>query len=237
MEAMRRPQLQADANITEALAAVNTALNVPAPSTSVGAILSRSRAKLSALVAEQRQPSRADTDEASTVASPTRGVLAFWLMAAAVERFVATEGAGLLPTLGTIPDMTAETSSYVTLQQIYAAQAGSDLAAVQGHAREIAALEGLPADLVSTDELKRFCKNAHAVQVLPYRSLASEWVADAPSGGADAPSPPAGLAAHLEGALNRFRQGEQRRRLSVPAAARRPALSQRAIALARSHGR
>ena len=70
--------------------------------------------------------------------------------------------------------MTAETETYVALQQIYAGQAASDLAAVHAHAREIAAVEGLPADLVEAEELKRFCKNAHAVTLVPYRSLAAE---------------------------------------------------------------
>jgi len=199
VEAMRRTDVQNDTNIDEALAAINTSLNVPSPSSSVAKILDGSRAKMSALVAEQRHSSLADSDDAATGVTPTpKAVLAFWLMAAATERFVKTEGGGLLPIVGTIPDMTAETTTYVALQQIYAAQAASDLAAVQAYAREMAAIEGLPADLVDVDELKRFCKNAHALQVVPYRPLAAEWGAGA---GGDAAEPPSGLSAHLASAL------------------------------------
>jgi NEDD8-activating enzyme E1 regulatory subunit len=207
VEGLRRPSVQNDANLSEALAAINTALNVPVPSGSVAKLLSSARAKLSALVADQRLSSLANpsAEDAGGALNARKSVLAFWLMAAAVERFVGAEGGGLLPMIGTIPDMTAETETYVALQQIYAAQSASDVAAVQSHAREIAAVEGVPADLVDLEELKRFCKNAHAVTLVSYGSLAAEWGAadaGASSSAADAPAPPEGLGAALEGALS-----------------------------------
>jgi hypothetical protein len=171
VESFRRPDLQADVNIDEALAAVNTALNTPSPSSSVAAILRAARSKVSAMVAEQQQSQMASEEDGSASSSglgARKGELAFWVMAAATQSFVEQEGSGLLPVIGTIPDMTADTSTYVALQQLYAQQAATDLAAVQAHAREIAAAEGIAPDPVSTDELKRFCKNAHGTSHRPH---------------------------------------------------------------------
>jgi len=41
----------------------------------------------------------------------------FWIITAAVREFVQHEGAGLLPLMGSIPDMTATTTGYITLQK------------------------------------------------------------------------------------------------------------------------
>lgn len=42
----------------------------------------------------------------------------FWILAKAVRDFVENEGEGCLPLRGTLPDMTAETTGYITLQQM-----------------------------------------------------------------------------------------------------------------------
>ena len=132
VEALRRPKLQADQNIEEALAAVNTALNTPTPRSGVAALLAEARTKLSALVAEgQQATAEGDAAGATLQANATaarKAQLAFWLMAAATERFVANEGSGQLPLIGSIPDMTADTDTYVVLQQLYSQQAAADVA-------------------------------------------------------------------------------------------------------------
>jgi len=75
--------------------------------------------------------------------------------------------------------MMADTTTYVALQQIYAQQAASDLATVQAYLRDIGAAHGLSSDsLVSVDELKRFCKNAHSLQRLSYTRTCDEYPAD-----------------------------------------------------------
>jgi len=74
---------------------------------------------------------------ATTVPSNTRAILddeaatkltshssKFWILAAAVRRFVEREG--LLPLTGTIPDMTSDTHSYIALQEVYQEKAGQD---------------------------------------------------------------------------------------------------------------
>ena len=199
VQSFRRAELQADQNIEEAVAAVNTALNTPSPSSSVAAILSVARSKVSAIVAEQQQSQISPEEDGATpasAASARKAELAFWLMAAATQCFVEHEGAGLLPLAGTIPDMTADTTTYVALQQLYAHQAAADLTAVQAHAREIAAVEGLAADNVSAEELKRFCKNAHSLQLVTYRSLEKEY-----QGKDEGEEPPTTLASGLSNQL------------------------------------
>ena len=206
VEAMRRVDMQADQNIDEAISAVNTALNIPAPSSSIKKILSEARAKLAALVAEGHQAvgigDGDDSPAASAALSSSRKTqLSFWLMAAATERFVAAEGGGMLPLVGTIPDMTADTSTYVNLQHIYAQQAAADVANVQAYVREICTTEGLNADdLVSSDDLKRFCKNAHSLWSHVYVSAAAEYPLPTGEGGATASS--SSLASTLSSALS-----------------------------------
>ena len=187
IESMRRTGVQADQNIDEALNAVNTALNPAAPSASVAGILAEARGKLSSLVAECHQNMLTD-GEPSSAAQPAAAAatarktqLAFWLMAAATERFVANEGNGLLPLMGVIPDMTAGTGTYINLQQLYTQQASADVAAVQAHVREISAADGLSADTVTPEELKRFCKNAHALGKFAFHPAAMEYALERPA--------------------------------------------------------
>lgn len=42
----------------------------------------------------------------------------FWILTKAVRDFVENEGNGCLPLRGSLPDMTANTYSYITLQQM-----------------------------------------------------------------------------------------------------------------------
>ena len=175
VEGYRRADLQADANVDEAVFAANTALKLPEPNEVVAPLLQSARARIAQLAAEKHAGAAASADgEAGASAAKRREQLSFWLMAAGVAAFVEGEGGGLLPLIGTIPDMAADTQTYVQLQSVYAQQAAADLAAVQAHVTQIASMEGLPADLVAEDALKRFCKNAHNLTVVPYRSLALE---------------------------------------------------------------
>ena len=123
----------------------------------------------------RRSASCSGADAAASKLTATKPQIAFWLTAAAVSAFVEGEGGGLLPVLGTLPDMTSDTATYVSLQNIFLQQAQADVAAVQAHMREIASIEGLPSDLVSPDYLKLFCKNSHGLQVYSYRPAAAEY--------------------------------------------------------------
>lgn len=43
----------------------------------------------------------------------------FWILARAVKEFVANEGQGSLPVRGTIPDMIADSSKFIKLQNVW----------------------------------------------------------------------------------------------------------------------
>ena len=205
IESYRRSGLQADQNIEEALAAVNTALCLPVPSSSVAQLLARARARLSELASEFHSSQKGADDSPGS-----REQLVFWLMAAALAVHVSSDGNGMLPCVGTLPDMTADTQTYVKLQEIYSRQAHADVLAVQAHVASLAALESLPGDLVSLDKLKLFCKNAHHLGVHSYESLAAEYAPESKAGPAiaqalDADNPSCGLLYILLRAAQAFR--------------------------------
>lgn len=175
----RRPGLQADQNIDEAVAAVNTALSLPTPDGAVAKLLGAARARLSELASELHSAGAAGEEPGGS-----RQQLIFWLMAAGLAAHVAGEGRGLLPCIGTLPDMTADTATYVSLRGIYSRQAHADMLAVQAHVTALAALESLPGDLVPLGRLKLFCKNAHHLGVHTYTTLAAEYGLDSQAGAA-----------------------------------------------------
>ena len=124
-------------------------------------------------------------------AAPTRDSHQFWLLVAALGRFVAAEGGGrCVPLAGSLPDMTATTEAYVALQNVYVAKARADEAAFAAH---VAALHALlvaragdgdaDADAAAAaaavappdgELVRRFCRNARFLRVLRPRSLEAE---------------------------------------------------------------
>merc|ERR1712007_125104 len=59
----------------------------------------------------------------------------FWIVARAVSQFV--RDCGKLPLAGNLPDMTANTDSYVKLQEIYGSRSDGDCAAIIAHVASI----------------------------------------------------------------------------------------------------
>ena len=55
---------------------------------------------------------------------------------------------------------------YLQLQRLYRAQADKDVAAVEGHVRATLSSIGRPADSISRDTIKHFCKNARNLRVI-----------------------------------------------------------------------
>jgi len=148
-------------NFDEARAAINTSLAVPSVPAATRGVLEEAKARVA----------RAGTKAPGNGDPP---ITDFWVLAAAVERFVANEGGGALPLLGALPDMTSDTESYVKLAAAYQLRAALDTAAVHAHAAAIAASLGLPEGAVSADQARLFCKNAHALRWMRFRSLEEE---------------------------------------------------------------
>jgi len=76
--------------------------------------------------------------------------------------------------MGTIPDMTADTRSYVDLQQIYRDKGLRDADVVKGFLQATLKTLGLPEDKISDDEIRLFCKNSLFLHVIRYSSLVDE---------------------------------------------------------------
>eukprot|EP00878_Enallax_costatus_P020102 GHUV01021234.1.p1 GENE.GHUV01021234.1~~GHUV01021234.1.p1 ORF type:complete len:521 (+),score=136.35 GHUV01021234.1:1712-3274(+) len=102
----------------------------------------------------------------------------FWVMVAALRRFVAAEGGGRLPLDGDIPDMHATTDLYLQLQRLYREQADSEVAAVEAHLQQLIASLGSPGRNVPSALVKHFCRNARNIRVVRYRTLAEEYSND-----------------------------------------------------------
>lgn len=99
----------------------------------------------------------------------------FWILAHAVRGFVDNEGAGALPLTGSLPDMAASTESYLQLQHIYQSKAAEDVAAVTVRVKNALQQIGKTENFITGEEIKTFCKNAHFLGVIRYRSLAQEY--------------------------------------------------------------
>ena len=99
----------------------------------------------------------------------------FWLLARALKEFVVSEGNGLLPLRGTIPDMTSSSDMYIQLQRIYQAQARIDMEALTSHLCQLLTNLNKPSSTIGEVEIKRLCRNSAFLRVVRCRSLASEY--------------------------------------------------------------
>src|SRR5579871_3943839 len=89
-------QMKDEENFQEAMTKAHLAYQTPSIPDDVKAVLGDEKAK-------------------TLTATSTK----FWFLAASVAKFVATDGAGKLPLMGSIPDMHATTDLFVRLQHVY----------------------------------------------------------------------------------------------------------------------
>ena len=94
----------------------------------------------------------------------------YWFVVAALRQFLFIEGA--LPVSGSLPDMTATTDLYVSLQRLYQQKAAEDVAEVTSLVNKLTSSVGAP--LVSTELIASMCRNARNLRVVRFRSLADE---------------------------------------------------------------
>ncbi|XP_071547570.1 NEDD8-activating enzyme E1 regulatory subunit [Panulirus ornatus] len=144
---------EAEENYEEAVKAVNTCLLPTTIPSLVQSILNQA---------------------ASITPSPT--TKPFWIMARALHEFVTSEGRGVLPVRGTIPDMTADSEKYIKIQNLYREQAAQDADWVLRRVQELGQQLGVKKILTSLEnDVKTFCKNAHALRVIKSKSIAEEY--------------------------------------------------------------
>ncbi|KAJ5066886.1 nedd8-activating enzyme e1 regulatory subunit [Anaeramoeba ignava] len=98
----------------------------------------------------------------------------FWVLARAVRDFVKEEGKGYLPLLGTIPDMTADTNSFLALQKVYKDQANREIDIIQKKVVELLEKIGKKPESIEREYIELFCKNVMNLQMFRFGSLAEE---------------------------------------------------------------
>ncbi|ETE66509.1 NEDD8-activating enzyme E1 regulatory subunit, partial [Ophiophagus hannah] len=99
----------------------------------------------------------------------------FWILARAVKEFVSKEGQGNLPVRGTIPDMIADSSKFISLQNIYRDKAKKDAEAVSNYAAKLLQSVGKAPESISQKELKLLCSNSAFLRIVRCRSLSEEY--------------------------------------------------------------
>ncbi|XP_025411774.1 NEDD8-activating enzyme E1 regulatory subunit-like [Sipha flava] len=99
----------------------------------------------------------------------------FWIMVKALKDFVDNEGCGRLPVRGTLPDMTADTFKYISLQQLYHEQAAKDTEAVYNRVQLLLQNLNLPDDTITEQDIKVLCKHASELSVIRGSRIADEY--------------------------------------------------------------
>lgn len=118
-------------NFEEAIHFVNTAISPPVIPSRIKTIL--------------------DDDSCTNL---TQNTPHFWIMCAALREHVLAEGS--LPVRGSLPDMVTDTTSFVTLQQIYHKQAQLQAEAIYRRTCQIARNLGMPHETISESEVSDF---------------------------------------------------------------------------------
>ncbi|RKP14413.1 NEDD8-activating enzyme E1 regulatory subunit-like protein [Piptocephalis cylindrospora] len=101
----------------------------------------------------------------------------FWIVARAIREAMEDESSGLnglLPLMGTIPDMKADSAEYMALQRLYRDKAKQDSEQILVRALQIAKGNGIPEEAVR-ECVELWSKYAPHVRVLEYSALESEW--------------------------------------------------------------
>lgn len=99
----------------------------------------------------------------------------FWILARALKDFVETDGRGWLPLPGVLPDMTADTASYINLQNIYRAQAIHDADIVFRRAQQLLKELDKPSDSITEKDVKLFCREAANLAVIRGTKISDEY--------------------------------------------------------------
>uniref|UniRef100_A0A7S0EYA2 NEDD8-activating enzyme E1 regulatory subunit n=1 Tax=Hanusia phi TaxID=3032 RepID=A0A7S0EYA2_9CRYP len=99
----------------------------------------------------------------------------FWIIVRALREFVEGEGGGCLPLSGMLPDMHADTKSYIDLQNIYREQATRDCSQVSARVQHILSSMNQRTDAISPAEISLICKNAANIRLVRTRSLQEEY--------------------------------------------------------------
>ncbi|KAF2432610.1 hypothetical protein EJ08DRAFT_123975 [Tothia fuscella] len=127
-------------NFEEAIAAVLKSLNEPTPTSAVKEVFNAEECK-----------------------NITKDCPNFWIIASAISTFHANTS--LLPLPGSLPDMKAQSSDYITLQNLYKSKARADIASVLSTVRSLEK-ELNRQTSIEESEVEAFCKNAGHIKLI-----------------------------------------------------------------------
>ncbi|XP_017466889.1 PREDICTED: nedd8-activating enzyme E1 regulatory subunit [Rhagoletis zephyria] len=150
-EMIRAAMTADEENYEEAIKAVNTALGGGNVSASIKAIF-----------------------EENACTNLNKQSNPFWIMVKALKEFVENDNNGLLPLPGVLPDMTADTEPYITLQNIYRQQALNDADNVYRKCQKYLKELGLPEDTISEKTVRLFCREAAGLAVMRGTKISDE---------------------------------------------------------------
>lgn len=90
----------------------------------------------------------------------------FWLLVKGLKRFLKDKSNGCLPVRGSIPDMTADTQSYVALQKIYSNKAKQDMDCLLNCLSSICDSSERFLEMIPEETIRIFCRNAHCLKLI-----------------------------------------------------------------------
>lgn len=93
----------------------------------------------------------------------------------ALKDFVQNENNGQLPLPGVLPDMTADTNSYINLQNIYRQQALHDADQVYRRCQSLVKELGLQSDTVLERDVRLVCREAAGITIIRGSKIADEY--------------------------------------------------------------
>lgn len=99
----------------------------------------------------------------------------FWILARALRDFECSESNGWLPLPGVLPDMTADSASYINLQNLYRGQAAHDADIVYRRSLQLLKELNMPRDLITVNDAKLFCREAANLAVIRGSKIADEY--------------------------------------------------------------
>lgn len=99
----------------------------------------------------------------------------FWIMTRALKDFVEKDGGGYLPLPGSLPDMTAETSLYINLQNVYRTKAIQDADSVFRRVQDLLKELNKSSDWISEKDVRLFCRESAYLAVARGSKISDEY--------------------------------------------------------------
>lgn len=96
-------------------------------------------------------------------------------MARCLKDFVETEGNGYLPVAGVLPDMTADTSQYINLQNVYRQKALNDADSVYRRVQQMLRELNMSNEFITDKDVRLFCKEAAYLSVIRGSKISDEY--------------------------------------------------------------